>query len=1139
MPVAIKALPGQRAQRDTYFSIFRDEVRKIAQFSHPGIVMVFDFGEVPRDVARTCRQLLPGRSKRPLLLEEGSPYLVMEFCDGGSLEGRLNVLAWDDIRGILLALLDALAHAHARGVVHRDIKPDNILFTVDPTGRPAVKLSDFGVALSGGTETLSNIETVVGTLPYMAPEQFGDWREHGPWTDLYALGCVAYRLASGRQPFRGATPAEYAGQHLFEEPPPLTLADDVPPEFASWVLRLLQKEPRDRFRCAADAAGALASFGDPVELATSRYTWEITTIRVQRDDLDTLEWPASVGPRREGPSGERRTEVVAPMPLRRPPLPDTWRDRAPPPVAMSLVGAGIGLYGWRALPLIGRETERDRIWAALQLAAKTGRPRAVVLQGDSGYGKSRLAEWAAQRALELGAATEALRSEHAPIPGPAHGLPAMVAEHLRCVGLDEDGIRERVDKVLEGQGVGEGFERRSVANWITVGPGTDPGDPTLRYALVQRYLRRLGDGRPVVVLLEDVHWGSDALGLVQHLLTTQEEHPIPVLLLLTVRDDLLGDRPLEAARLAELVEVEGVERLPIGPLPPHEHEELVQSLLRLEGSLAMRVHERTGGNPLFAVQLVGDWISRGVLRVADTGFALGEGEEARIPERIHGLWQARVARVLQGLGGDAERALFVAAALGRDVANADWAAACTQLGLALPEALPDALQREHLVEPRKRGMRFCHGMLCESLRQEAESTGAWAEVNGACAAMLQDAEEGRGRAQRIGRHLVEADRAGEALPWLLQGARERLETSDYRDAGALVDRGEAILGQLEVTEDDPRWGAWWIARIRVHIGLGRMEEAAHLAARAAETARRRRWEGVFSTALRYQAMALQRQGDLGLAETVLVRAQMEAVRAGDAEEEARCLLHLSSVARALGDPTRALETALDALERFVALAQPAGMADSLVEAGSARVELGRLADAAKDLRGALDRFEEIGNQYGIARCHNALGDVLRDQGDLRRAQREYQLAQEILERVGSPQRIVPLLNHGLLWLKRGHLEEARAVFEVGLQIVERLQRRHLECYVQAGLLACLAGGDEWDAWDRKLEHTAALLGETGAVASDLAWPLEQAGDRARRAGERARAVRVYRLALDQWRSLGQEGEAERVERQLAACEDVD
>jgi len=277
----------------------------------------------------------------------------------------------------------------------------------------------------------------------------------------------------------------------------------------------------------------------------------------------------------------------------------------------------------------------------------------------------------------------------------------------------------------------------------------------------------------------------------------------------------------------------------------------------------------------------------------------------------------------------------------------------------------------------------------------------------------------------------------------------------------------------------------------------------------------------------------------GLAETVLVRAQMEAVRAGDAEEEARCLLHLSSVARALGDPTRALETALDALERFVALAQPAGMADSLVEAGSARVELGRLADAAKDLRGALDRFEEIGNQYGIARCHNALGDVLRDQGDLRRAQREYQLAQEILERVGSPQRIVPLLNHGLLWLKRGHLEEARAVFEVGLQIVERLQRRHLECYVQAGLLACLAGGDEWDAWDRKLEHTAALLGETGAVASDLAWPLEQAGDRARRAGERARAVRVYRLALDQWRSLGQEGEAERVERQLAACEDVD
>ncbi len=1134
LPVAIKALPGQRARRDTYFSIFRDEVRKVAQFSHPGIVMVFDFGEVSAEAAALCRTLLPGKSKRPLLLEEASPYLVMEFCEGGSLEDRLNVLPWADIRGVLLALLDALAHAHARGVVHRDIKPDNILFTADPGGRPAVKLTDFGVALSGGTETLTTAERVVGTLPYMAPEQFGDWREHGPWTDLYALGCVAYRLVSGRPPFRGHTPAEYAGQHLFEDPPPLSLPADVPAELAGWVLRLLQKDPRERFPCAADAAGALVSFGDPAEIETSRYTWEITTIRVRQRAFASGEWDAGVPAPREVPSGEISGERAVPMPLRRPPLPDRWRNPGPPPVAMSLVGAGIGLYGWRALPLIGREPERDRIWAALQLAAKSGRPRVVVLQGEAGYGKSRLAEWAAQRALELGAVTEALRAEHAPIAGPAHGLPAMLAEHLRCVGLDREAMGERIEGVLRGLGVEDPYEAAALLRWIAAGPGADPGDPTQRYALVQRTLGRLGGGRPVIVVLEDVQWGSDALGLAQHLVATQEEFPAPLLVIATVRSDLLAERPLEAERLAELQALDGVEALAIGPLPPREHGELVQSLLRLEGDLAAQVSERTGGNPLFAVQLVGDWVSRGVLRVGRTGFALRRQEQAAIPERIHGLWRGRVERALAGLGSDATRALLVAAALGRDVAADDWHEACAELDVAIPDGLSGALQRAHLIEPRKRGLRFCHGMLCESLRRDALAAGEWTRVNGACAAMLQRRPDARGRAQRIGRHLVEADRPREALDWLLLGAEERLQTSDYRDAGALVDRGEAILRQLDVDDADPRWGPWWIARIRVDIGLGRHEQAAHLAARAAETARRRRWTGIFPAALRYQAMALQRQGDLGLAETVLVRAQLEATRAGDELEEARCLQHLSSVARLLGDARRALEVAREGFARFEALDHPSGMADCLAEAGNASLELGDRAAAARDLRGALQRFEQIGSAYGIARCHNSLGDILRDQGDLRRAQREYQRAQSILERVGSPQRIVPLLNHGLLWLKRGHPEEARAVFEVGQQIVERLQRRHLECYVHGGMLACLAAGGEWDAWDRRQEQLAALLGETGAVASDLAWPLEQAGDRAREAGHPLRARAAYRLALEQWQALEQDGEARRVEARLAA-----
>ena len=164
--VAVKVLTSQAAQ-DLYFQAsFRNEARAAAGLTHPNIAAVFDYGRIPAEADRASE----GR------LRAGSPYLVMEMAAGGSLEGHLGRLEWRDIRVILLCLLDALAHAHARGVVHRDLKPGNALLA---GGWGRVKLTDFGLAHAPGSDSaLREDEGAVGTPAYMAPEQFeGSWRD--------------------------------------------------------------------------------------------------------------------------------------------------------------------------------------------------------------------------------------------------------------------------------------------------------------------------------------------------------------------------------------------------------------------------------------------------------------------------------------------------------------------------------------------------------------------------------------------------------------------------------------------------------------------------------------------------------------------------------------------------------------------------------------------------------------------------------------------------------------------------------------------------------------------------------------------------------------------------------------------------
>jgi len=179
--VAVKVMTLRASRREEFRKAFGAEVQAAARLHHPHIIHVFDYGEVSAETEELSATRLAA----------GSPYLVMELAVGGSLKDLGMPRDWHEFRTNLLQILDALAHAHARGVIHRDIKPGNVLFGHEEDGRHLLKLSDFGIAraVEGNTRAGNRDSNAAGTPHYMAPEQIhGLWRDQGPWTDLYSVG---------------------------------------------------------------------------------------------------------------------------------------------------------------------------------------------------------------------------------------------------------------------------------------------------------------------------------------------------------------------------------------------------------------------------------------------------------------------------------------------------------------------------------------------------------------------------------------------------------------------------------------------------------------------------------------------------------------------------------------------------------------------------------------------------------------------------------------------------------------------------------------------------------------------------------------------------------------------------------------
>jgi eukaryotic-like serine/threonine-protein kinase len=272
--VAVKVIDTPYRDDSEYSQRFEREAQAIAQLDHPHIVRLYRYGE-----------------------QEGLLYMVMQYIEGSDLETIMSqyetdgeLMEPDDIRRLVREVCLALDYAHGRGVIHRDVKPANIM--LDMAGRAVV--ADFGLALL--TE-LGTRGEVFGSPHYIAPEQAISSAAAVPQTDLYAVAVILYRMFTGVLPFEGNDPLEVALRHVSEAaPPPRSLRPELSPQLEAVILKALAKEPGDRYASGQALAGALAAAldQDGVAPAAAAPSTHLTIAERVSLDLEPLPPPPAV-----------------------------------------------------------------------------------------------------------------------------------------------------------------------------------------------------------------------------------------------------------------------------------------------------------------------------------------------------------------------------------------------------------------------------------------------------------------------------------------------------------------------------------------------------------------------------------------------------------------------------------------------------------------------------------------------------------------------------------------------------------------------------------------------------------------------------------------------------------------------------
>lgn len=919
--VALKRLKPPEEQKgdprpeETWW--FQQEARAVASLDHPALVRARDFGT----------------------LEEGSPYLVMDALPGRSVHEWMYTtkMPWPVVWALVDQVLAGLAHAHARGVIHGDLKPSNIMLDLATPGRgPRAYILDLGLAwlrqtmhdprLDGAPEPELATHAGAGTVGWVAPEQIRKAATLvGPPTDLYALGCILYRVIVGREVFEG-TAQEVLRAHKRTPVQPFRVPEGMPRQVDAFVRRLLAKRPWHRFEFAADA----------------RRDWA----KIRPRQTYTLE----------------ETVATAPAP---PVAPSSA------PALGQAVEAGRslapGLLGLRPPPLAGRERERRELLTLIDGVCNPGgnNRQFVALIGEAGVGKSRLASWLTEYVHEHGLMIP-LRARYGRISSPLDGITGATNAFLNLAGADRALVEQTLMSRWE---VAPNDDDAltwvaATAEWLRpTPPGTVPplgpsgkrfvlDTAELRWAVVRHVLERIGEERPILLWLDDLHYASPNTFEVLSRLRSVAPG-LRLMVIATARSETLAT-DLDAALRMEQARAEWNGRvLELRPLDSEETQALLRSTLPLRDEAVQRATEQSRGNPLFALQLLHAWAGGGFLR-------LERGGRYRVPDAaLMGraittaeLWDER----LRAVPTDLRLAAYAAAALGDDIRGRVLRALVDSLGMDDRDALVALTRAQILLATGNDQFRWPHTLLLEHLLSRLqERHDAPAIFRLAANALAKHPAVG---SRRIMKHRVSnLLRAGD------DEVAARLMFQYIANAWRRGRDTAATLRDLRL--------------LKGHV-VG-WAEAEYLYWRA--------------EALRHTGRLLQAKRE---AEDAREAFQAEGAQA----REAHTLRLLGHIASDMGRPADGRTMVVDSLERFRKLKDDAGLAQSQVVLGEIDYLLGEHARARELLREARDLCIKADDHLGHAQCLLLLAMIATAVGAFRRSRELLEEARSKFDEIG-------------------------------------------------------------------------------------------------------------------------------------------
>jgi hypothetical protein len=932
--VALKVIAPVFAQDDRFRERFRREALAAAAIEHPHVVTIYETDEVDGCLL-LAMQLVQGEDLAA----------IVSSC--GALSPRLVIR-------LVGQIASALGAAHELGIVHRDVKPGNVI-VAGGQGSEHAFLTDFGIAKRAGMPGLTRAEARVGSLDYIAPEQI-EGVEVDCRADVYALGCMAFELLTGRVPFVFEDDAAKLHAHLHQTPLCVhVLCPELPASIDDVLGRALSKRPADRYPTAETFARALAGDGAAAS-NDERSSASTTAPSVASEDPELLDIP----------------------------LPRM-------------------LAAYADEPLIGRDREVDLLREAT--TPKVGRRAArqvVLLCGEPGIGKTRLASYAAHRAHAEGVAVcWGACSEELTVPyEPWIEVCSQLVEHA-----PQELLARHVDTHR-----GElGRLARNLGRRVEDLPEPQSSDPeTERYLLfsaVVGLLEQVAQSVPVCVVLDDLHWADgQSVALLKHLVRV--EHGA-LQVIATYRDSDLGkDHPLSGV-LADLRSVAGVQRVALHGLGVDEVAQIMTAVagheLEQDGlELAAEIAQETGGNPFFVGEILRGLSESGALVFDEaTGrWNVDRSAGLALPESVREVIERRVER----LGAETLEVLRLAAVVGRvfdvELLESMLDPNETQLLDHLEAAVAASLLAES--DERVGRFRFAHALINQTLYDGLGATRR-ARMHQRVAQALEElyGEDPGERLSELALHwrlaAVSVDKA-KAADYALRAGQRALESLAPAEALKLFADAVELIGNVDSAE-----------RCQALIGLGEAQrqtgdaayretllEAARIAsalsdaelAAKAALANNRGSASVFGEVDQERLAAIERAIDLDDPPHPARRARLLALQAGEL----------------VWDPDFRRRWAL--ADEAISLAREAGETRTLAEA--LREAFHSLWSAQTlELRSALskelsDCAAAVGDPALQFWAHSTELHVHAEQGELERAQAALEQMERIADELGQP-----------------------------------------------------------------------------------------------------------------------------------------